>query len=493
MIGTVDIVMIVVFLAVVLAAGFAVQYIKKVRDHLTFIVTSSLAPAFCVVGLICAEMIHGGQTIGYVGWMQIFGISPIWYLIIIALGFWIVIPVVARLRAQKYSTIPEIIEAYMDAKSGVINAIINIFFYVAVMSAIVYLAVSPLMQGLFGWPPWVSMLVVGLVIVVYSSTAGLWSLGYLNFGMYVLILVSILAAGIFTTHIAGGLGETWGALPATGMPSQELFFPGPVGWPFIALFVIFFWPLGYLTWAGMNRSFMAAKSPQTAKNAAIAAGLTYIVFIVGITLVGLAAFKLVPGLDNPDLAFPTMIAKYFPSGFAGLVIMGILAAMITTGGNCIFVVGTTVSHDLVKKHIAKNLTDRQYVWIARAAIIVLGLGMIPVCLNWQAMVFEGLMFSYAVGAGGIVMPSFFVYIQHLFVKKRTFITNNGYFWGCVIGFVFAATYYAVTKDASFCCIWGALLSAVVSLLISFIDIRTGHANAFIKRSLEARQQVVREW
>lgn len=490
---TVDTVMVIVFLVLVLAGGVLVQYIKKVREHLTFIVTKSMAPAYCVIGLLGAEMIHGGQTIGYVGWMQVFGISAIWYLIIIAIGFVICIPVVARLRAQRYSTIPEIIKTYMDPKCGVINALINIFFYVALMGAIVYLSSAALLGGLFGWPSWLSMLVVGTVVVVYASTAGLWSLGYLNFGMYVLILVSILAAGIYATSAAGGLGATLGALPATGMPSRELFFPGPVGWPFIGLFVIFFWPLGYLTWAGTNRSFMAAKSPRTARNSAIWISATYIPFIIGITLVGLACLKLFPGLENPDMAFPMLITQYLPAGLAGFATMGVLAAMVTTGGNCIFAVGTTVSHDLVKAHIAKNLTDKAYIWIARAAIIILGLGMLPICLRWEALVFETLMFSYAIGAGGIIMPSFFVFIQHLYCKRRTFITNNGYFWGCVIGFVFAATYYAVTKDASMCCIWGALLSAVATLLVSAIDIHTGRATEFVKRSIEAREKLVREW
>jgi len=491
-VATVDIGMIIAFLVLVLAGGFLVQRIKKVHEHMTFLVTKSMAPVYVVVGLICAEMIHGGQTIGYVGWMQIFGISPIWYLIIIVVGMWITIPVVGRLRAQGYSTIPEIIKAYMDPKCGIVSAGLNIFFYVAIMSAIVYLSSAALMQGLFGWPAWLSMLVVGVVIVVYSSTAGLWSIGYLNFGMYILILVSVLAAGIYSTNIAGGLGATWNSLPATGMPSQELFFPGPVGWPFVLLFMIFFFPLAYLVFVGPNRSFMAAKSPQTARNAAVWGGITYIAFIIGITLVGLACLKLFPGLENPDLAFPMLITQYFPAGFAGFVAMGILAAMITTGGSCIFAAGTTVSHDIVKAHIAKNLSDKAYIWIARAAMIILGLVMIPVCLAWKAMVFEALMVSYAVVAGGLMLPSFMVLIQHLYVRRRTIITNNGYFWGSIVGFVFAATYYAVTKDASWCCIWGALLSAVLSLGVSAIEIRMGKADAFIKRSLEAREKLVRE-
>jgi len=493
MISVLDQIIVLVFLILVLGGGFLIQRIKKVHDHLTFIVAKNMAPAYVVVGLICAEMIHGGQTVGFVGWMQIFGISAVWYLVIISIGFWIVIPVVARLRAQNYSTIPEIVKNYMDAKCGVIVSLINIFFYIAVMSAIVYLSSAALMGGLFGWPAWLSMLSVGLVIVVYSSTAGLWSLGYLNFGMYVIILITTLFAGIYSTSIAGGIGACWSILPATGMPSQELFFPGPVGWPFVLLFVVFFWPFGYLTWAGINRSFMAADSPQVAKKAAIYAGLSYFIFIIGIVLVGLAALKLFPGIQNPDLAYPKLIAEYFPVGLAGLTIVGILAAMITTGGNCIFVVGTTISHDLIKAHIAKNLPDKAYIWIARAAMIFFGLIMIPICLNWEALVFEALMFSYAIGAGGIIMPSFLLFIQHLYVKKGVFVTNNGYFWGCVIGFVFALTYYIVTKDASWACIWGALLSLGVTLLISIVEVRTGRATEFIKRSIEARNKLVRTY
>ncbi|MBM5805997.1 MAG: sodium:solute symporter family protein [Candidatus Verstraetearchaeota archaeon] len=469
MITTLDLAIVSIFVLVVLAGGFVVQYVKKVKTHLTFIVTASQAPWFIVMGLLAAEMIHGGQTVGYMGWVQLFGISALWYLIIIALGFLWQIPLAVKIRKEELKTIPEIIEKYMDAKCAIIVGLVNIFFYITVLGAVCYLSFAAFAEPLFGWPAWFSMLLIAVVCVVYSGTAGLWSIGWLNFIQYLVIIVGVCLAGYFGVTAAGGWGQMTAALPA-GFWDMT---PGPVGVGFITLMIIFFWFFGYMIWAGTNRSLMSGKTPKATATGAIGATLGYIPFLIGITVCGIAAYVLLwqPGLiTNPDMALPVLLRDYVPTGVSGLAMAAVLAAMITTAANCLFASGTTISYDFVHKHIKRDASDRYLIWLARVFMAVLAFAWLAVTLWWRPLVLEGLMFAYAVAAGGIIMPAFFTLLEHAWGRtQKTLLTTGGFFWGVLVGFAVGLGYYLFLRDITWACQYGAFASAVVSLGLSAVQ------------------------
>ena len=470
MLTTLDIGIIIIYVILVIIGGVIVQYIKKVKEHLTFIVAKSQAPWYIVMGLLIAEMIHGGQTIGYTGWLQVFKGSALWYLIIIAVGFLWQIPVAVKVRKEELRTIPEIILTYMDAKCSIINGVINCFFYITVMSAVCYLSFAALAKVLFGWPAWLSMLIIAIPCIIYPATAGLWSIGWLNFIQYVVILIGTGIAAFYGISAVGGYSQLMTQLP----PDFWDMLPGPVGVGFILLMIIFFWYFGYMIWAGTNRSLMSAKNPRHSAYGAIAACLGYIPFLILITLAGMAAYVLytVPGiLESPDHALPRLIMEHVPTGMAGVALAAIMAAIITTSANCLFATGTTLSYDIVHKFIKPDASDRWLINFARLMMAILGIIMLIVCLYWQVMVLYALSFAYAIAAGGIILPSFYTYLEHLWGRtKRTLLTPDGYFWGCVIGFISALAWYFITGgDVTWACPFGALFSGVFSLGISALQ------------------------
>lgn len=469
MITSLDLGIVVVFCAVVLAGGFVVQYVKKVKTHLMFIVTASQAPWFIVMGLLAAEMIHGGQTVGYSGWIQLFGLSASWYLICIALGFVWLIPLAVKIRKEELRTIPEIIMKYMDAKCSIIVGLVNIFFYITVLGAVCYVSFAAFAEPLFGWPAWLSMLIIAVICVIYSGTAGLWSIGWLNFLQYLVIIVGVCLTGYFGMTAAGGWGQMTAALPAGFWDML----PGPVGVGFITLMIIFFWFFGYMIWAGTNRSLMSGKNPRATALGAVGATLGYIPFLIGMTVAGIAAYVLLwqPGLiTNPDMSLPTLIRDYIPTGISGLAIAAVLAAMITTAANCLFASGTTISYDFVYKFLKKDASDRYLIWLARISMAVLAFAWLGVTLLWRPLVLQALMFSYAVAAGGLVMPAFFTLLEHGWGRtQKTLLTTGGFFWGVLTGFAVALAYYLITSDITWACQYGAFASAVVSLGLSAVQ------------------------
>jgi len=470
MITVLDIGILIAFVILVIFGGVLVQYVKKVKEHLVFIVAKSQAPWYISMGLLAAEMIHGGQTIGYAGWLQVYKGSALWYLIIIAVGFLWQIPAAVRARKEGLATIPEIISTYMDAKCSIINGLINCFFYITVMSAVCYLSFAALAGAVFGWPEWLSMIIIAIPCIIYPATAGLWSIGWLNFIQYIIIIVGVCIAAIYGISAGGGFSQVMKQLP----PDFWDMWPGPVGVGFILLMIIFFWYFGYMIWAGTNRSLMSARSPRETAYAAIGACLGYIPFLIAMTLAGVSAYVLftIPGkLPTPDYALPLLIKEYVPTGAAGISLAAILAAIITTAANCLFATGTTISYDIVYKFVKPDASDRWLINFARLMMAVFGIAMLIVCMYWKVMVLYALAFAYAISAGGIILPSFYAFLERLWGRsRRTLLTPDGYFWGCVIGFIFAlAWYFATGGDVTWACPFGALFSGVFSLGISALQ------------------------
>jgi len=68
-------------------------------------------------------------------------------------------------------------------------------------------------------------------------------------------------------------------------------------------------------------------------------------------------------LANPEIAD-------LPNWVVGLMAAGGLAAALSTAAGLLLVISTSVSHDLVKKQIAPDISDKAELWIARGAAIV---------------------------------------------------------------------------------------------------------------------------
>jgi cation/acetate symporter len=68
-------------------------------------------------------------------------------------------------------------------------------------------------------------------------------------------------------------------------------------------------------------------------------------------------------LANPEIA-------QLPNWVIALVAAGGLAAALSTAAGLLLVISTSVSHDLVKKQIAPNISDTNELWIARGSAVI---------------------------------------------------------------------------------------------------------------------------
>src|SRR5690606_36782803 len=94
-------------------------------------------------------------------------------------------------------------------------------------------------------------------------------------------------------------------------------------------------------------------------------------------LTGIICYILYPGLDDPSLAYKTMVTNLFPTGLNGLNIVVLIAVLLGTIGSPLNSMGTCYTMDIYLKHINPNADSKKITWVGRSTIVV---GSVPAVL-----------------------------------------------------------------------------------------------------------------
>lgn len=136
-------------------------------------------------------------------------------------------------------------------------------------------------------------------------------------------------------------------------------------------------------------------------------------------------------LANPEIA-------RLPGWVIALVAAGGLAAALSTAAGLLLVISTSISHDLLKKMVIPNISDKTELWAARAAALV------AVCVaGYFGIHPPGFVASVVALAFGLAAASFFPAIILGIFSKR--MNKEGAIAGMIIGIGITMYYIARFK------------------------------------------------
>ena len=131
-------------------------------------------------------------------------------------------------------------------------------------------------------------------------------------------------------------------------------------------------------------------------------------------------------LANPEIA-------NLPPWVIGLIVAGGLAAALSTAAGLLLVISTSISHDLLKKNINPNISEKGELWAARISIAVAVIAAGLAGLNPPGFVAEVVALAF-----GLAASSFFpAIILGIFDKK---MNKEGAISGMLTGIIFTAIY-----------------------------------------------------
>ena len=274
-----------------------------------------------------------------------------------------------------------------------------------------------LLNGL-DWLPggpqlWAVVLVVA-VTLAYTTVSGLWGVVATDFIQYVLAMVGAVVVAVYAVHEVGGLGMLTAHFRDAGQGHRLDLVPlGPDAMLPLGTFLGY---VGIQWWAFKNsdgggmfvQRLSATADEREATKAAHAFNiLNYVVRTWPWVLVGLAALIILPGLADPELAYPMLMLRYLPSGVLGLVFASLLAAFMSTVSTQVNWGASYVVHDLYGR-FAGVTDERKLLRAARWASI--GITVLAAAISF-AMDSVGQMFRLLVlvgtGTGVILLLRWF--------------------------------------------------------------------------------------
>ena len=149
------------------------------------------------------------------------------------------------------------------------------------------------------------------------------------------------------------------------------------------------------------------------------------------------------GLIENDNAAPWLIKNFIPSGFLGLILAALAAAIVSSLASMLNSTSTIFTMDIYKSLINKEASDKQTVKVGRlTGLIALIIAMIiaPKLGNL------GEVFQFIQEYTGVVSPGILaVFLMGLFYKKAT---NNAAIWGVVLS-IPVAMYFKIVPSSWF--------------------------------------------
>ncbi|BDE94788.1 sodium:solute symporter family protein [Raoultibacter timonensis] len=296
------------------------------------------------------------------------------------LAWWVLGPrtreVTHRLKA---ATMPEFFGARYKSKPLRIAAAAIIFVFLIPYTASVYNGLSRLFGMAFGLPYEVCVIGMAAVTCIYVVLGGYMATVMNDFIQGIVMLFGIVAVIVAVLVNNGGFTEAINQL--SFIPSETSEMAGP----FVSFFgpdlfnlmgVIILTSLGTWGLPQMVQKFYAIKSGPAVKQGAIistvfalvVAGGSYFLGGFG-RLYGGEIEMTAAGTPVYDSIIPTMLST-LPDLLIGIVIVLVLSASMSTLSSLVLTSSSTLTLDLIKDNIVKNMSEKKQLSYMRVLLVV---------------------------------------------------------------------------------------------------------------------------
>jgi SSS family solute:Na+ symporter len=461
--GTLDTGIVLAYLAMMVAIGlYASRKQGSVEDYF---VASGRIGTLSIACLWLASWIGGASVVAGASNAYHSGISAGWYIGSMVIGCSLFgLFFAARVnrigRQNKLLTYPDMIESRYDSRTRVVATITTILAYLGYAAG--QIAASALvLQTLLGMQYEAALLLSAGIIVVYTATGGFLAITFTDWVQVSILFVGVAIVGI---PIAVANGGDWSTL-TTSLP-ESYFDVGGMGWPTILAMVVSI-SLSFFTAMDNYTRCFAARSEQTARRGALIASVLLVPLLVGTVWMGLTTQVLIPGMADTGDVLTRFVIEYFPVGLKGLLLVGILAALMSTADICILTASANATRDIYQRYVNPAVEPKRLLGMSMVASAVIGTG--ATLMAWLMQdVLSILLVAFTVNSAALFLPSIaMVYFEH--------VSKSAAFWSicCALGVVVAWYGIAQFSQAGLFALdplWpGLLVSVVVFTIISRMD------------------------
>lgn len=405
---------------------------------------------FIVGASIFASNIGSEHIVGLAGSGATDGVAMAHYELhawcLLVLG-WVMVPFYMR---SKVFTMPEFLEKRFSPTSRTVLSGISLVAYVLTKIAvgifaggIVFSVLLPEIHFMGMDSFWIGSILVIVVTGGYTVLGGMGAVAYTEALQTIILIIGSALVTFFGLQALGGWAELkaivgsemfnlWKPLVPNGLEStwEPVKEAGKMAWYFNDnypwLGMLFAAPvIGLWYWTTdqyIVQRALSAQNVQQARRGSIAASFfkllpVFIFIIPGIIAYALAVSGTNPAIqeammgpdgklitENAQQAFPLMVAYILPVGIRGIVVAGLLAALMSSLAGVFNASSTLFTMDFYTR-FRPDATQKQLVWTGRVAttvMVIIGLAWIPVIQGGRGL------YDYLQGVQAYLAPPIFV-------------------------------------------------------------------------------------
>ena len=219
-----------------------------------------------------------------------------------------------------------------------------------------------------GIPLWATILIIGVVTVIYDTIGGITAVVYSDVIQMIILVSGIAVCIVYASGIVGGLDDVWSSFPETRRmavdPSSGLTGSG-ASVPFWAFLFggIFLYTSYYGTDQSQVQRELSAVTTADTKKSLLLNGfarfpLTFLYVLLGMVM--LTVYENSPELisriphDKPDYLVPQFILLYLPQGLRAVIFASLLSAAMSSLDSALNSLSAATVHDFIAPRLKQT-------------------------------------------------------------------------------------------------------------------------------------------
>lgn len=398
----------VIYLLAMIGVGF--YFSRREMSHSDFTLGGKKLPGWALAFSERATGESAWLLLGYTGLVFTTGLASIWVAIGIALGIagaWLLLAKRFMIEADKYNalTLTDLLAKRFGDHAQLIRwtATILIASFLMFYFAAQIAGAGKTLFTTFHMNETIAMLLCAVIVVLLAFLGGFISVVWTDMIQSIMMLATLVLLPIFALikiftndlSISHALANAGGGIDSwTG---------GITGFALgLLLFNNFSWFFDFLGGQPqLSARFMALKNEKETRTARNVAIVWTLLAYSGAFMVGITAITLYNQGDFSDVetVLPFMILDLFPAWFAGILLSGIMAAIISTADSQLLVVTSSISEDILHNALGLKLTQKQLVMVSRLTVITAGIVGLVIAMTSDTLLYVIVSWAWA-GVGG---------------------------------------------------------------------------------------------
>jgi SSS family solute:Na+ symporter len=437
MLGYIDWILIAIYFIIVFLVAFWSSFTKKRKSKSSsdYFLAGRNVGWFIIGASLFASNIGSEHLVGLAGTGAASGVAVGQFeilasLILLILG-WLFVPFYLK---SGVFTMPEFLERRYSSGARWYLAIISIVGYVLTKISVTIVAGAIVFETLMGVEFWTGALIVVVITGVYTVFGGLRAVLYTD-----MVQMFIFVGGAITVTVVGlvklggidelynltgpGFLSLWKPMSDPNFPWTGIIFGAPI--------------LGVWYWCTdqfIVQRVLSGKDINNSRRGTIFAGYLKLLPLFIFVIPGVIAYALtqkgVITLDIPDQALPTLVGTLLPVGLKGIVVAGLLAALMSSLSSVFNSCSTLITWDIYKK-LNPAATEKRLVFVGRiATVILVGFGLL-----WIPMMklISGQIYQYLQSVQAYIAPPIAAIFLIGVLSKR--VNSQGAIAALLTGFV----------------------------------------------------------